>query len=551
MEKEKIESRMLCECYIAKTYTRYNVLILAVTKFGISFVPISYHRAYSEIPTATIGNLDGDSYICFDRVMFLSRKDFNKTLIQPYRKLSYCTFSKLSNTIHQFYMGDIVWSRYSNTFVYKEDYNELDLNARNKSKKEIPIKINGRNINGQEDIQESDLVPADLSKIDNSETDPFNFELMEEFDDTIYDFIDPPEELDYDDRDMADIVKVARDFKIPTKIKQDREGNVEYVFRLVNVYTPRSSISTKSASKARTKDPDKNTQYKRVWFTYSEVQVIARMNRASVASEYRCSVHIADDMIRTAKRILHMALERRNVERRYASYFNKGYTTEDVCKIYPNVSPSVIESQYAQWILNGNSENNTHVREKWLKIIEDNDIETMRKYVFLEINTFAEIEDCSPSAADDILHKIFDRLSINPLLCAGFGSDVFDPETLANTILDIGNKYDRTMEEKIMLERYNIISRLDDAYRASYNDHFDIKAGTKPIPKSVNPDDRDSFMSLIWNRFSRHQVMGRKRVLSQSQKNAIAFGDVYKVALYFMVPYKTAKNIISGYKNKI
>lgn len=540
---------MLCTCYI-KHHGAYDVLILGVTVYGVSFVPISRHRAYSEIPTAAIGNLDGDSYICFDRVMFLSKNDFDKTFDHSYRKLSYYTFSKLSYTIHQYYMGDIVWSEYSNTFVYKEDYKEIDTNFRNKN--EMIIEINGRIINGQKTVKESDLVPADLSKIDNSETDPFNFELMEEFDENIYDFIDPPEELDFDDRDMADIVRIAKDFKIPTKIRRDKNGeNEEYVFRLVRVYTPRSSKSIKNASESRTKDPDKNNQYRRAWFTYSEVKIIARMDSSSVASEYGCSVHIAAGMIRVAKRILHMVVESHTVENNYTCYFNKGYTIEDVCNIYPNISPSVIESQHVQWILNGNSENNTSVREKWLKIIEENDIETMSKYVFLEINTFADIEGCSPSAADDILHKIFDRLSINPLLCAGFDTNVFDPEILANTILDIGNKHDRTIEEEITLERYNIVSRLNDAYRDSYNNHFNIKAGVEPIPSSVSPSDRDYFRSLIWNRFSRHQVMRRKRILTQNQKNAIVSGDVREVALYFMVPYKKAKNIIIEYKKKI
>ena len=253
---------------------------------------------------------------------------------------------------------------------------------------------------------------------------------------------------------------------------------------------------------------------------------------------------------KSKKHILSIYVASRTVKRNFACYFDKGYGIEDVHEIYPDLTLSTIESQYVQWTLNANSPNNTNVRERWKNIIENNDIRTMGEYVFLTANVFAEREDCSPSAASDILHKIFDRLSINPLLCAGFESEIFEPEALANTIMDIDNSYNRTMEEKILLERYNIVSRLNKAYRDSYNDHYNIKAGKKNIPESVDESDRDYFMSLIWNRFSRHQVM-RNRTLSFNQSYAIKSGDAFKVALYFMVPYKTAVGLISRYKNKV
>lgn len=540
-DHEIVEPRMVCECANSKNtkFKTFDVLILGVTPYGVSFVPVVNHRIYSDISGSrmTIFDNDGDWYIAFDRVYSRSWDDFYKIFSESYEKLTYADFSRVVYTIHQFNIGDIVWNKYINKFSYREDYQEV---------KNTTLEIRISNIKYTHPDH-----PVSLGTLDDSETDPLDFEEMEAIDNSIYD-----DNVDISNltSDRASMIEVAKIFDIPIKIEHDDvTGEDKVLFDLIKYRKPKNKKNNKvEPSEPRTKDKHKKEQYKRRWFTEEEVNAIAtKMDRGSVASKYECSTDIATDMIRNARRILKLAVDTRSVENRFSCYFNEGKTVEDVCKIYPNLKPSMIESQYNQWLLNENAPNNENVRNYWKDIFERDDIEVMQRYVFYKVNTFAAIQRCTPSTAEDILYKIFDRLSINPYLCAGFGVEAFDIENLMYTIDIIRNKYNPTSEEKSIIERFDIVRRLEKAYRDSYHDHASIKAGLKDIPDTVMESDRDYFMSLIWNRFSKSHIITSKRELSENQKFYIKAKNKHKTSLYFMIQYSTAEGIVNRYKSKV
>lgn len=538
INNEKIvQSRCICTCYDSIKDISCDALIINTTPYGVNFAFITQSNLYENIDDAKIGIFDGNNYVCFDRVTYIGWDKFSKIHEQTFERLTIAEFNRIAHTIHQFNIGDIKWSNIANRFVYRDEYSA--------------IKNSLNFINLEDTPTEPHPIEESLPTVIYSNTDLLNFREAEIPDDILYSISNP----DISDVDITAIIRMTKELDVNSKIQKNPEtGGDEVIFDLIE-YRKSTNDNSKSKlpSKARYRDKNKNTGYKRRWFTVVEVESISKSSSNAVASKYECTSTVATIMIRNAKRILNLAVGSHIVTNRFTCYFNAGKTVEEVAKIYPNVSMSSIATQYKQWLLNANYGNNPHVLAKWSPIIEANDRASMIWAISKTIDGFAAIEGCSKSLARDLYNKMYDILAYNPLLCVGY-KDIaftFDKDVIWNRISELDlmdNPKDRDIAE---LEVYRIVERLHTAYQDSYNDHFDILIGKKKIPDSVAKEDHQYFKSLIWNRFNRVEAINRNRELSPEQIHAIKTGNKRAVAIYFMLQYDKASNIVTKYKSKL
>lgn len=534
-----VEAKYLCECV-----ERKQILVLNTTMFGVGFVYISNSDIYANIEDARIRIFDGLSYICFDRPVFLTWKKFKKIHLYTYEKLSYADYNRVVSTIHQFNTGDIKWSDTIKQFVYRDEYSKIK-----KSMKITISNISDNAISSFDHPAEADVVSVQST---TEELSDFN---VGNITDDVYDTVAGMENVS--DVDINPIVKMANEFDIPVKMDHNEvTGEDDALFDLV--YSPNSKSKFDNdddddddkvhPSKPRYRDNDRRTRYTRRWFSADEVKIIARMPSNSIASKYNCSATIATDMSRNARRIVGLSIASHIVTNRFTCYFNQGNTVDDVCKIYPDMSRWEIENNYKKWLINSNIKSNQLVLKKWESIINNNDTKTMIDYVFYNINDFATVEGCTTTMARDILTKIYNILSYNPLVCAGFGKDAFNEHNMWNLVnyLQESNK----KSDKTALDVYSIVQRLSDSYRDSYPYHEDILCGTRDIPESVSTNDVDSFKSLIWNRFNRFNIITDKRELSDSQKYLLENGSASAIAKSFMISHERARSLIFRYRKK-
>ncbi len=473
------------------------MLILNSTGFGVSIVnlynPGSGNNPYKNFPELFVDDICG--YVAFDRVVYIPWAKVGTRHFSLHKKLSKKQFGDIVHYISDFYLGNI--NPVNTIFGYTEDTEEEE-----SKDKDVINRNNGKNVNEHSRDNNTSTVER------HADTTTFR---------------------------KACIIPVHGDAIKDVTKKEDK---------YYDLLSTQEKESHYSYSKPGSENKDENTTVKikhslsRKLFSKEECLEIAKSQVSHVAKNYNVPYHKAELMIRNAKKIFSPDnnTEQAKVDNRLKEYYAQGLSYEEVCEKLPDIQRSRIENYFK---LKSIPKDNVAALKKWDAIIEKQDVDQLL-HTCLNINKFAYEEKCSYNIAQDIVHKIYDILSLNPFYV------VFRNDGYSNDLLDKISS-DKSAQGMINTKLYNKIKSIEEAYRKSYYQHNDILAGFKCIPSEIKDEDAEFFMSIIYNRFNINRTAKSTRQYTKNQKEAFDNKDIEKICMTMAVNYKKAVGMVHRY----
>lgn len=500
-------------------------LILGETKFGGTFAYLTDVKAYDNI-TGT--KIDDIGYVCIDRILYIPWNKFHDRGYTEYRRLSNKEYSAIVHAISQFMLGDI--SFVNNTFMYKDEIDSL-VETKPEEKETSPTSA--------EEVETVTVESATTTIVTNtlkkSTTEKQSIPINITFDTTTF---NPP---------ANNIVEEAKKHNIPVaeEVNETKEKFYDLFSAESNPIRYNTSSNNSNRSNSNQNDRRSNAGVKHV-FSEDEALAISVMNTNAVMAKYKVRANIATLMIRNAKRIFGFEVKNIDSTRKFASLFKMGYTVEQVSEM-TGVALNKVKYYYERSTFS--YDNNTSVEQKWNDIISANNTDLIVNVVCnMSVAEFCKMEKCRMPVGYDVVHKLIDFLSMNPLFCAGFDKMAFDQDSLNEFISTARNSKTKSNMATVFI--YEKVMDLYDAYVKSFNHHADILAGVREIPDYVPVEDHEYFLTLIYNRFNPNNITGKDRILNKMQKEVIRNnGSNADFAKAFMVNPKKATAVKTKYRS--
>lgn len=494
------------------------MLVFNTTKFGATFAYCNtdnyVQEVYANIPELKIDDAIGT--VCIDRIIYVPWTKMSTAKYELYKKLSRRQYVLIVNAISALYLGDITIEDTIFEYIDKVPYKEIITKA------EEPIVSKSESIS-----KTSSDSPAEEDKTDKTAT------IIIEKKSNSIDFEIPNSEL----------IKNAEISGIPI-YKGDAKHNGEQFFDLLP-----APITTPSRGKSRGNNESAYrapAKARRHLFSETECISIACSSIAMISEKYNVSKSDASQMLMNAKRLFgkEEPTPRTKPEITVKEIYESGISLQDAIFKYRNIPAERIRSYYQDRELD---KDDRAAIEKWDSIIAHSDKSNMKLIINAarsDIREFHLAEHCSIATAENILGKINKILAFNPLYVV-FGDRAYE-EDLQDTFTNSRACNKNVIDSYI----YTIAMRLSDPYKATYNQHYDILHGIKPIPEVVSNDDREFFMSMLYNHYNPRMILGKGRYLTKVQREALESYDAERVARAFAVQASRARSLISSFKNR-
>lgn len=498
------------------------MLVFNTTNFGATFAYCNNDEHVQDV-YRNINELKVDDtvgVVCIDRIIYVPWTKMNTIKYKLYKKLSRHQYLLIVNAISALYLGDIVID--NNTFEYIDriPYN-------------MPIDANQTKENGMNNQYDEADDSTTTKEEDSRRTEDRIAAMIIESKPNSVNLEIPNSEL----------LKKAEAAGIP--IYTGQHSSEEKFFDLL-------PASQHQRSDVRGGKFNNNPSYRapartrRHLFSETECISIACSSIAMVAEKYNVSKSDAGQMVNNAKKLFtdEKPITRSKPEITVKEIYESGISLEDAIFKYSNIPADRIRRYYEEMSI---TKDDRAAIEKWNSILSSSDKANMSliiKAARADVHEFKISERCSLSTAETILSKINKVLAFNPLYVV-FGDRAYE-EDLEDTFENGRNSSKNLIDSYI----YRIVIRLSDAYRSTYNNHYDILHGTKPIPDSVIEGDKEFFMAMIYNHYNPRMILGRNRHLSRNQRDALESYDAERVARAFAVQTSRARSLINSFKLK-
>lgn len=502
------------------------MLVFNTTNFGATFAYCNtddyVQDVYRNIPELKIDNTVGT--VCIDRIIYVPWTKMSTTNYVLYKKLSRRQYVLIVNAISSLYLGDIVIEGTAFEYIDRVPYTTpLNISTSEKQIHEVKKQIDSvatESVPSVEEPEETkDKIAALIIQNNPSST---NFEIPN-----------------------SELIKNAEAAGIP--IWSDSATPGEKFFDLLPASQqnrPTNPRSGKFNNNPSNRAPARNRRH---LFSESECIAIACSSIVMVAEKYDITKSDAAQMVNNAKKLFNNEepVKRTKPEITVKEIYESGISCEDAIFKYRNIPADRIRRYYQDMSI---TKDDRAAIQKWDKILASSDKENMKLIINAarsDVHEFNQAERCSVSTAENILGKINKILAFNPLYVV-FGDRAYE-EDLEDTFQNGRNSNKNLIDSYI----YRIALRLSDPYKATYNYHYDILHGNKPIPESVLDEDKEFFLAMIYNHYNPRMILGRNRHLSRAQREALESLDAERVARAFAVQTSRARSIINSYKLKV
>lgn len=443
-------------------------------------------------------------------------------------KASTYEYYTVANAINNFITGVIIRDIKTGILGYSEDIKELndkiiEMEAEKKALQKVVEEFDkrGKDLDEQMSNLKQSMSEVDEGNIvEGSSIDEFIPDVEEgvesEPEKTIEQNPDPEQKLD--DPDVE--TEIWYDL---TTINKDKAVS-KYTFTL-----KRSSPAPKS--------PKGNVRL----FRESEVCDIAVMSPTAVALKYDVTRVQASNIIRNAKKIFE-DLDPRVKSNSYVSLFEQGKTIDEVVE-ETGSRKNIVKAAYESWMNNKNATiSRADAMKYWMDKANTMSIADLSNLVFdTKAINFAAQNNMTKQTASAIQARIKrEILSRSPLVAAGFNQRAFDTEWLGELA---SGKYDNDSENRIRHRIYDNVMPLYMAYTKSFNDHVDILYGKKPIPDSVKPEQKDTYIMLLRRRLE--NITSIYADIRKKETNNTKHDDI---AVKYMVTLSSVRRTMSKVK---
>lgn len=504
------------------------MLVFNTTNFGATFAYCNtddhVQDVYQNIPELKIDDTVGT--VCIDRIIYVPWTKMSTAKYKLYKKLSRRQYVLIINAISALYLGDIVIEGTAFEYIDRIPYT-ASLN--------IPT-------------VEDDKIPEVKKKITEGAKD------------TILDVEEPKETKDKIAALIVQNKVVSTNFEVPTSeiLKKAEEAGIpiyygpetttgEQFFDLLPTTQQERPSAPRSGKFNDNPSYRAPARSRRHLFSENECISIACSSIAMVAEKYEVSKSDAAQMVNNAKKLFNdeKPVTRSKPEITVKEIYESGISLEDAIFKYRNIPADRIRRYYQDMSI---TKDDRAAIEKWDAILASSDKANLKLIITAarsDVHDFNQAERCSVSTAENILGKINKILAFNPLYVV-FGDRAYE-EDLEDTFQNGRNSNKNLIDSYI----YRIALRLSDPYKATYNYHYDILHGNKPIPEGVSEADKEFFLAMIYNHYNPRMILGRNRHLTRAQREALESFDAERVARTFAVQTSRARSLINSYKLKL
>lgn len=501
------------------------MLVFNTTNFGATFaycnIDDHVQNVYHNIPELKIDDTVGT--VCIDRIIYVPWTKMSTAKYELYKKLSRRQYVLIVNAISALYLGDIVIEGTTFEYIDKIPYT-ASLNIHTVEDQKIP-KIGEKFAEAATPIVEEPKETKDkiASLIIQNKVVSTNFEIPN-----------------------SELLKKAEEAGIPIYTGTDSQPG-ERFFDLLPPTQQERTAAPKSGKFNNNPSYRVPARSRRHLFSESECISIACSSIAMVAEKYEVTKSDAAQMVNNAKKLFNneKPVTRTKPEITVKEIYESGIGLEDAIFKYRNIPADRIRRYYQDMAI---TKDDRAAIEKWDSILASSDKNNMKLIITAarsDVHEFNQAERCSVSTAENILGKINKILAFNPLYVV-FGDRAYE-EDLEDTFQNGRNSNKNLIDSYI----YHIAMRLSEPYKITYNYHYDILHGNKPIPEGVMDDDKEFFMAMIYNHYNPRMILGRNRHLSRVQREALESCDAERVARAFAVQTSRARSLINSYKLKV
>ena len=503
------------------------MLVFNTTNFGATFAYCNtddyVQNVYRNIPELKIDDTIGT--VCIDRIIYVPWTKMSTTKYEFYKKLSRRQYVLIVNAISALYLGDIIIEDTTFEYIDKVPYiTSLNIpTIEDHMVPEVKRHMEEAAINAAPTVEEpketKDKIAAIIIENKVSST---KFEIPN-----------------------SDLLKKAEAAGIPIYTGEENKPGEKFFDLLPTTQQDRSN--NPKCGKSNNSSYRAPSRSRRHLFSESECISIACSSIAMVAEKYEVTKSDAAQMVNNAKKLFteEEPIRRTKPEITVKEIYESGISMEDAIFKYRNIPADRIRRYYQDMAI---TKDDRAAIEKWDSIIASSDKANMKLIINAarsDVHEFNQAERCSVSTAENILCKLNKILAFNPLYVV-FGDRAYE-EDLEDTFQNGRNSSKNLIDSYI----YNIAMRLSNPYKATYNYHYDILHGNKPIPEGVLEDDKEFFMAMIYNHYNPRMILGRNRHLSRFQREALESFDAERVARAFAVQASRARSLINSYKLKV
>jgi len=492
------------------------MLVFNTTKFGATFAYCNtdnyVQEVYANIPELKIDDTVGT--VCIDRIIYVPWTKMSTTKYELYKKLSRRQYVLIINAISSLYLGDIIIEDTAFEYIDKVPYKEA-LNIP-EAKKEVP-----------KEVVESP-VKKEMPKEDKTAV-----VIIEQNADSV-DFEVP----------NSEILRKAEEAGIPIYTNNSNTESAEQFFDLL----PTPVVNNVGNDRTKNNNPSYRAPAKNRRHLFSETECIsiACSSIAMIVEKYNVSKSDASQMLKNAKRLFDPKepTTRTKPEITVKEIYESGMSLDDAIFKYRNIPADRIRRYYQDMEV---EKDDKAAIVKWDIIMTSSIKSTANMKLIIDaarsdVNEFHINERCSLATAEGILGKINRILAFNPLYVV-FGDRAYE-EDLQDTFAN-GRACSKNVIDSYI---YTVVMRLSEPYKYSYNNHYDILHGTKPVPENVMDEDKEFFLSMLYNHYNPRMILGKSRHLTRTQKDALESKDVERVARAFAVQASRARSLINSYK---
>lgn len=504
------------------------MLVFNTTNFGATFAYCNtddhVQNVYQNIPELKIDNTVGT--VCIDRIIYVPWTKMSTAKYELYKKLSRRQYVLIVNAISALYLGDIVIEGPAFEYIDKVPY-MTPLNIPTIEERKIPEvkrQMEEATVETTPSVEEPKEIEGKIATmIIQNKVISTNFEIPN-----------------------SELLRKAEEAGIPIYTGPDTQPGEKF-FDLLPPTQQERTATPKSGKFNNNPSYRAPARSRRHLFSESECISIACSSIAMVQEKYEVTRSDAAQMVNNAKKLFNdeKPVVRTKPEITVKDIYESGLSLEDAIFKYRNIPADRIRRYYQDMAI---TKDDCAAIEKWDAILASSDKENMRLIITAarsDIHDFNQAERCSVSTAENILGKINKILAFNPLYVV-FGDRAYE-EDLEDTFQNGRNSNKNLIDSYI----YRIALRLSEPYKATYNYHYDILHGNKPIPEGVMDKDKEFFMAMIYNHYNPRMILGRNRHLSRAQREALESLDAERVARTFAVQTSRARSLINSYKLKV
>ena len=486
----KFERATIYKRYHANTSVSY-MLVLNTHRMGMSFAYLTEscnNKFYSNINDLYIGDIG--SYVSIDRILYLDWSKIISKHYEKYRELSGREMRKITMAIKDLYDGIISYDNHG-ILIYTDMEPEVTNAYSNEKINKIPV-------TKEETVTKTAIVET---------TNTMPKSTVEEL------LLDNGINIEHGTKKDEKYIDLLVN---PTRIKS----------RKSRPYTRSNNVQVQRSENG----------LNRHMFSESEALAITTMSSSEVIQKYNVSISIADQMKRNANKYFGFNTKDKcnNETLNITRFFRQGLTVDQVMSAHPELDIKSVRASYQGYCIS-KIDKTASVIDLQKEILEGGSINDFIEVDGMTYTQFCTKYKCSLNTAKAI------KVAVRCILSKNIYFAVFGAEAYGDLNARIKNASQNSVRSRIDMVNFNTCARLKNVYEATYDDHFDIITGSKPIPEDLKGKDRERFINIIKQRCNERVY---DRTYTIDQLHMIDNQDIDGLASILVINYSKAKNII-------